>query len=116
VLEAGRAAFAAVGPGVEARVVDQAARQVLDARGFGKQFRHATGHAVGFSAINHNARPRIHPRSDDILRPGMVFNIEPAVYIEGWGGLRHCNMVAVTTTGAELLTPFQQKREDLELA
>ena len=43
----------------------------------------------------------------------MVFNVEPALYFEGFGGLRHCNMVAVTETGAELLTPFQDRPEDL---
>jgi Xaa-Pro aminopeptidase len=43
----------------------------------------------------------------------MIFNIEPAVYIDGFGGLRHCDMVAVTETGAELLTPFQCRIEEL---
>ena len=37
----------------------------------------------------------------------MVFNVEPAVYIDGYGGLRHCDMVALTAGGAEVLTPFQ---------
>jgi len=48
-----------------------------------------------------------------VLETGMVFNIEPAVYIDGFGGLRHCDMAAVTETGAELLTPFQCCIEDL---
>ena len=43
----------------------------------------------------------------------MVFNLEPAVYIEGWGGIRHCDMVTVTESGAEVLTPFQSRVEDL---
>jgi len=38
---------------------------------------------------------------------GMTFNIEPAVYIQGYGGARHCDMVAVSETGMELLTDFQ---------
>jgi Xaa-Pro aminopeptidase len=45
-----------------------------------------------------------------------VFNIEPAVYIPGHGGMRHCNMVAVTENGAELLTPFLDCREELIVA
>jgi len=102
--EASEAAIAAVRPGVEACTVDRAARNVMNAHGLGKQFRHATGHGVGFAAINHNAKPRIHPLSHDRLEPGMVFNIEPAAYLEGMGGLRHCDMVAVTGSGAELLT------------
>jgi len=104
--DARSAAISAVRPGVEAREVDHAAREVLEHRGFGKQFRHATGHGVGFAAINHNAKPRIHPLSHDLLESGMVFNIEPAVYIEGVCGMRHCDMVAVTPGGAELLTRF----------
>jgi Xaa-Pro aminopeptidase len=86
---------------------------VLAERGFGPQFKHGTGHGVGFAAIDHNARPRIHPASDDVLEVGMVFNVEPAVYVEGWGGLRHCDLVAVTGEGAELLTPFQASLEEL---
>jgi Xaa-Pro aminopeptidase len=101
------AALAAIQPGVEAHVVDQAARSMLVARGYGKQFRHATGHGVGFAAINHNAHPRIHPLSHDVLKPGMVFNIEPACYEDGVYGIRHCDMVAVSETGAELLSADQ---------
>lgn len=113
VLTARRAALAAIRPGVRGRDVDRAARQVLAERGFGPQFKHGTGHGVGFAAIDHNARPRIHPASDDVLEVGMVFNVEPAVYVEGWGGLRHCDLVAVTGEGAELLTPFQASLEEL---
>jgi Xaa-Pro aminopeptidase len=115
VLEASRTAIAAVRPGVKASVVDHAARQVLEDRGFGPEFKHATGHGVGFAAINHNARPRIHPISNDVLEPGMVFNIEPAFYRSGYGGVRQCNMVAVTEDGVELLTNFQQEQTDLIL-
>jgi Xaa-Pro aminopeptidase len=115
VLEAGRKAISAVRPGVKTSVVDQAAREVLGARGYGKEFKHATGHGVGFAAINHNALPRIHPLSDEILQAGMVFNIEPAVYIPGTGGMRQCNMVAVTDDGGELLTGFQNETRELIL-
>ena len=107
VLAARGAALDAIAPGVAAREVDRAARDVLAARGLGHAFRHGTGHGVGFAAIDHNARPRIHPASDDVLEAGMVFNVEPAVYLEEWGGLRQCELVAVTAEGAELLTPFQ---------
>ncbi len=113
VLEASRVAIHAVRPGIRSSVVDRAAREVLDSRGFRKEFKHATGHGVGFAAINHNALPRIHPLSNDVLEVRMVFNLEPAVYIPGQGGMRHCNMVAVTENGAELLTPFLDCREEL---
>jgi len=106
VLSATNAAFSAVRPGVSASSVDRAARDVMTDRGFAKEFKHATGHGVGFSAINHNALPRIHPTSAEILEPGMIFNIEPAVYVDDELGNRQCNMALVTTDGAECLTPF----------
>jgi Xaa-Pro aminopeptidase len=45
----------------------------------------------------------------------MVFNLEPAVYFEGYGGIRHCDMVAVGASGADLLTPFQCGLRQLSL-
>ncbi len=113
VFEARRAALGAIRPGVHAREVDSAARDVLSARGFGREFKHPTGHGVGLAAINHNAHPVVGQKSGDVLETGMVFNVEPAIYIDGYGGLRHCDMVAVTETGAELLTPFQCRIEEL---
>lgn len=113
VLAARRAALEAVAPGVRASEVDRAAREELASRGLAAAFRHGTGHGVGFAAIDHNARPRIHPRSPDVLEPGMVFNLEPAVYLDGRGGLRHCDVVAVHGEGAELLTPFHTRLEEL---
>lgn len=115
VFEARQAALAAIRPDVRASAVDHAARSILAAHGFEKEFSHATGHGVGFAAIAHNARPRLHPQSQELLQEGMVFNVEPAVYIEGWGGIRHCDMVTVTSNGAEVLTPFQARVEDLIL-
>jgi Xaa-Pro aminopeptidase len=113
VLAARRAALDVIAPGVRGREVDRAAREVIGRYGFGPHFRHGTGHGVGFAAIDHQARPRLHPASDDVLEAGMVFNLEPAIYLEGRGGLRHCDLVAVHRDGAELLTPFQARLEDL---
>ena len=113
VFEAREAALAAVKPDVRAAEIDEAARSVLRDRGFSSEFKHGLGHGVGFAAINHNAPPRLHPASTDILRAGMVFNIEPAIYFPGACGLRHCEMVAVNEHGAELLTHFQLTIEEL---
>ena len=113
VFAAREAALNAIAPNVKTAEVDRAARQVIRKHGYPKEFKHACGHGVGFSAINHNSPPRIHPASEERLEIGMVFNVEPGIYIDGWGGLRHCDMVAVTTNGAELLTPFQSKLEEL---
>ncbi len=104
--EARSAALAAIRPGAQASAVDAAAREVLTAHGFGKEFKHAVGHGVGFAAADPRALPRLHPKSPDVLEAGMTFNIEPAIYIEGKGGMRHCDVVACTQNGAEVLTDF----------
>lgn len=104
--EARRAALDVIQPGVAARDVDEAARSVMRAHGFGEAFTHATGHGVGYAAANANSLPRIHPCSPDVLEEGMTFNIEPAAYFDGYGGMRHCDVVAVTGTGCKVLTDF----------
>ena len=104
--EARAAALATVAPGAKASEVDRAARFVLDRHGFGAEFKHGLGHGVGFAAANSNAMPRLHSCSPDTLEAGMTFNIEPAVYFDGWGGMRHCDVVLCTETGAEVLTAF----------
>ncbi len=104
IAEARSAALAEIQPGAQASAVDAAARDVLTAHGFGKEFKHAVGHGVGFAAADPRALPRLHPKSPDVLEAGMTFNIEPAIYIEGRGGMRHCDVVACTQDGAEVLT------------
>ena len=113
VLAARRAALAALRPGVRASEVDGAARAVLTERGFGANFTHGVGHNVGFSVISAEYSPRLHPASPDVMEVGMTFNIEPAIYIEGYGGLRHCDVVTLGPAGAEVLSPFHSRIEDL---
>jgi Xaa-Pro aminopeptidase/Xaa-Pro dipeptidase len=81
ILEARKEALLAIRPGVAAREVDRAARDVMSAHGFGDAFKHSTGHGVGFATANANALPRIHPQSPDVLEGGMTFNVEPAAYL-----------------------------------
>ncbi|HZU23553.1 MAG TPA: M24 family metallopeptidase, partial [Terriglobales bacterium] len=104
--EARAAALNAIRPGARASDVDLAARRTIAAHGFSKGFKHSTGHGVGFAAIDANALPRLHPASADVLEPGMVFNVEPAIYIDGWGGARHCDTVMATARGVEVLSDF----------
>ena len=104
--EARANALRAIRPGAAANEVDRAARSVMEAHGFGSAFKHAAGHGVGFAAANPNGRPRIHPLSPDILTAGMTFNLEPAAYFEEYGGMRHCDLVAVTAEGVKVMTDF----------
>lgn len=113
VLAARQAALDAITPGARAADVDAAARRVIQDFGLGQYLKHGTGHGVGFSPMSAYSSPRVHASSPDVLEEGMVFNVEPAVYIGGYGGIRHCDMVAVTRTGYELLTDFQSDIESL---
>jgi len=106
IFEARKAALGAIRPGIPACDVDRAARDVMRAHGFGDAFKHSTGHGVGFAAANANAQPRIHPHSPDVLEEGMTFNVEPAAYFDGHGGMRHCDVVAVTSESATVFTEF----------
>jgi len=115
IFTARRDAIETIAAGVPASRIDLAARTALTRAGFKTEFRHPTGHGVGFAAIDHNAQPRVHPHSIDVLEPGMVFNVEPATYEPRVFGIRHCDMVAVHAEGAEVLTAFQQTVDDLLL-
>lgn len=116
IFAAREAALGAIQPGAGAAAVDGAARDVLRERGFGEYFTHGIGHNVGFSVISAEFPPRLHPASPDRLESGMTFNIEPAIYIEGYGGIRHCDVVTVHSDGPEVLTPFQAGTDELIVA
>jgi Xaa-Pro aminopeptidase len=102
VLEAQETAVAAVCAGARCGDVDEAARGVLRSVGLAEAFSHSTGHGVGLEI--HEA-PRIGAAQTTRLLPGMVITIEPGVYLPGEFGIRIEDMVAVTRTGGQVLTP-----------
>ncbi|MDR3737061.1 MAG: Xaa-Pro peptidase family protein [Acidobacteriaceae bacterium] len=102
VLEAQEQAVAAVAAGVRTGDVDEAARGVLRRAGLAEWFTHSTGHGVGLEI---HESPRIGAGQTTRLAPGMVITIEPGVYLPGRFGLRIEDMVVVTKTGGEVLTP-----------
>jgi Xaa-Pro aminopeptidase len=102
VKEAQQAAIEAVRPGIPVGEVDAAARKVLRKAGLGRYFTHSTGHGVGLEI---HETPRVAEGQSEILQPGMVITIEPGVYFPGKWGVRIEDMVAVTASGRELLTP-----------
>lgn len=102
VLEAQEAAVAAVAPGVTAGDVDEAARSVLRTAKLDKFFTHSTGHGVGLEI---HEGPRLAAKQTQALVEGMVVTIEPGIYMPGQFGLRIEDMVLVTRTGGEVLTP-----------
>ena len=102
VREAQKAAIDAVRPGIAVGQVDAAARKVLRKAGLGRYFTHSTGHGVGLEI---HEMPRVANGQREILQPSMVITIEPGVYFPGKWGVRIEDMVAVTATGCEVMTP-----------
>ncbi|MFO8114998.1 MAG: Xaa-Pro peptidase family protein [Halorubrum sp.] len=100
VREAQAAAVDAVEPGVTAAAVDRAAREAIEARGYGDAFVHRTGHGVGLDV---HEEPYIVAGNDRELEPGMVFSVEPGIYLDGRFGCRIEDLVVVTTDGCERL-------------
>jgi len=101
VSEANRLAIKKVAPGVPLKEIDAAARDYITKKGYGSRFGHGTGHGVGLEI--HEA-PNVSPRSKDVARMGMVFTIEPGIYLPGIGGVRIEDVVAVTKKGCKVLT------------
>ncbi len=102
VLDAQQAAIDTVRPGITAAQVDAAARGVLRRRKLARYFSHSTGHGLGLEV--HEA-PRLAAGQEQKLEPGMVITIEPGAYIPGKQGVRIEDVVVVTSSGCEVLTP-----------
>ena len=112
VRRAQEAAFRGVRPGVEAQVVDAAARRVVDGAGFGPEysrFTHRVGHGIGMDGHEWTYLVR---GNTTLLRPGMCFSDEPGIYIPGELGVRHEDIVFVTEAGAENMTKWTGPPED----
>lgn len=101
VRDAQLAAIKLVRPGVPAGEVDRAARVLIDRAGYGPRFGHGLGHGIG---LDYHEAPGIVPGSSRRLVPGMVFSIEPGIYLPGRFGVRIEDIVLVTTSGCEVLS------------
>jgi Xaa-Pro aminopeptidase len=102
VREAQQAAVDAVRAGVACGQVDRAARNALRRAGLARYFTHSTGHGVGLEI---HEPPRLGRGQPERLRSGMVVTVEPGVYLPGRGGVRIEDMLLVTGSGCEVLTP-----------
>ena len=112
VLRAQEAALQAVRPGASTRAIDDAARSVIAEAGFGDYFGHGLGH--GFGLQIHEA-PWLRPNADMPIEAGMVFTLEPGIYLPGWGGVRIEDDVLVTPEGAERLTHLPRDLEAMRV-
>lgn len=89
-----------VKPNVRANVIDKAARDFIEKKGYGKFFTHGTGHGVGLEV---HEGPAITPKNKELLKAGMIFTVEPAIYIPNVGGGRIEDMILVSETGFEVI-------------
>lgn len=104
VKEANEAAIAAVKLGQPLQKIDLAARTVIEAAGYGDYFTHRVGHGLGLAV--HEA-PSIHHENRDTISPGLLFTIEPGIYVPELGGVRIEDNIYVHENGeVEVLTSY----------
>ena len=101
VLGAQLTAIATVRPGMTGKEADGLARVVIEEAGYGDDFGHSLGHGLGLVVHEH---PGVGPRSENTLEEGMVFTVEPGIYISGWGGVRIEDVVLLGSDGARVLS------------
>ncbi len=95
-----QAGLEAVRPGVTAEEIDGATRRVLADAGFAEWFIHRTGHGIGLEV---HEEPYLVAGNPQPLQPGMVFSVEPGIYVPGRFGMRIEDIVVVTTAGGRRL-------------
>ncbi len=101
VQQAQDAAFAGISSGISGGEADRLARKVIEEANYGEAFGHGLGHGVG---IDTHEQPRLGQNSSDILAEGMVFTIEPGIYLPVWGGVRIEDMVLLEKEGPRIIT------------
>ncbi|MBQ9572679.1 MAG: aminopeptidase P family protein [Acidaminococcaceae bacterium] len=92
-------------PGITGKELDAEIRDYIESRGYGRYFTHGLGHGVGLEI---HELPNINSKSDIPLQEGMVFSIEPGVYIQGRGGVRIEDTVVLTKEGVHSLTTLKK--------
>jgi len=103
VLEAQKRVLNLIRPGRSGNECDAVARDYLGSVGLGEAFGHGLGHGVGL-LIHEDPRLSRHADGAPPLEAGMVTSVEPGAYLDGWGGVRHEELVLLTDDGAEVLT------------
>lgn len=106
VYSAQQIAISKIRPGISFKDIDKSAREYLDKKGYGKYFTHSLGHGVGLDIHEY---PYVSFRNVDLVEEGMVFTIEPGVYISGEFGVRLEDMCYVSSDRADVITGINKK-------
>jgi Xaa-Pro dipeptidase len=110
VMRANRKGFMAAMPEVTTGSIDDATREVISQAGYGDYFFHRTGHGLGMEG---HETPYIFSENSVVLQSGMVFTIEPGIYLSGKGGVRIEDDVVITENGAESLTDLPRELQKI---
>ena len=105
-------ALAALRPGVSCADVDRAVRAYYDQHDLMRYWKHHSGHAIG---LRYHEGPFLDVGDDTVIRPGMVFTVEPGLYAPEIGGFRHSDTVLVTDDGIETLTYYPRDLDSLTI-
>jgi Xaa-Pro aminopeptidase len=97
-------------PGAPVADVDRAVRVLAAELGHAAHLRHHVGHSIGLEG--HEA-PFLDLGDDAVLEPGMVFSVEPGIYLSELGGFRHSDTVCITETGVRSMTEYPRELQDL---
>ncbi|WP_200089368.1 M24 family metallopeptidase [Salicibibacter cibi] len=109
-VDAQQAGFDMVKPGVKAKDVDIASFDIFEEKGYGKYVQHRIGHGLG---LTEHEEPYLRFDNDLVLEEGMVYTIEPGIYVPGVGGFRHSDTVIVTKDGCRSITAYPREMEKL---
>ncbi len=101
VLGAQLTALSLIREGMTGEQADRLARTVIEETGYGNEFGHALGHGVGLAV---HEEPRLGPGSTETLKEGMVFTIEPGIYLPGWGGARIEDLATIENGKIRVIT------------
>lgn len=103
VLKAQEAAISVSKPGLSCAELDLTAREIIKEKGYGDFFSHRLGHGLGISVHEY---PSITETNPLLLEAGMVYTIEPGIYIPNIGGVRIEDDIYITDNGCEILTKY----------
>lgn len=111
VKEANQGAISIIKPGIKFSDVDNAARDHIQQAGYGKYFTHRTGHSVGIDVYEHGDVSAV---NHEILEEGMVFSVQPGIYLPGEMGVRIEDLVLVTKDGYEVLNKVTKELQIID--
>ncbi|MDI3270068.1 MAG: Xaa-Pro peptidase family protein [Bacillota bacterium] len=103
-------AFNAIRPGKPCSAVDEACNAYIEKHGLQKYWRHHTGHNIG---LNYHEPPFLDVGDHTLLEEGMLFTVEPGLYVPGLGGFRHSDTVLVVKGGIEFITDYPRDWQSL---